>query len=110
MNSSLTQLSIFLSIDPLIQLSVYPLLIHPSIHLFIHCPLLQGHDGSHHYLVQAKVAILNKQFKQVERLLLERGDAQQAMDMYKELGRWEDLCRLSTSAPLLVLCFDMLVL
>ena len=36
------------------------------------------------------MAILNKQFKQAERLLLERGDAQQAMDMYKELGRWED--------------------
>ena len=93
MNSSVTQLFIFLSIHPLIQLSVYPFTytsIYPSIHIFFHCPFLQGHDGSRHYLIQAKVAILNKQFKQAERLLLERGDAQQAMDMYKELGRWED--------------------
>ena len=78
MNSSVTQLFIFLSIHPLTQLFVYPF-TYPSIHLFIHCPLLQGHDGSHHYLVQTKVAILNKQFKQAESLLLERSDAQQTI-------------------------------
>ena len=51
----------------------------------------QGHDGSKHYLVQAKVAILNKQFKTAERLLLEKGDSENAMNMYMELGRWEDV-------------------
>ena len=29
-------------------------------------------DGTQHYLVQAKLAILNKQFKQAEAILLER--------------------------------------
>lgn len=29
-------------------------------------------DGTEHYLVQAKLAILNKQFKQAEAILLER--------------------------------------
>ena len=29
-------------------------------------------DGTLHYLVQAKLAILNKQFKQAEAILLER--------------------------------------
>ncbi|XP_019854623.1 PREDICTED: intraflagellar transport protein 172 homolog isoform X2 [Amphimedon queenslandica] len=50
-----------------------------------------GHDGSKHYLIQAKVAILNKQFKTAERLLLEKGDSENAMEMYMELGRWEDV-------------------
>lgn len=34
--------------------------------------ILQGQDGSNHYLVQAKLAILSKQFKQAEAILLER--------------------------------------
>ena len=33
---------------------------------------VQGQDGSSHYLVQAKLAILNKQFKLAESILLER--------------------------------------
>lgn len=34
--------------------------------------VLQGQDGTSHYLVQAKLAILGKQFKQAESILLER--------------------------------------
>ena len=32
----------------------------------------QGQEGSGHYLVQARLAVLNKQFKQAEQLLMER--------------------------------------
>ena len=61
-------------------------------------------------MVQAKLAILGKQFKQAEAILLERvckghrkararswhehpslqGEVEQAMAMYQELHRWED--------------------
>ena len=34
--------------------------------------LVQGQDGSAHYLVQSKLAILSKQFKLAESILLER--------------------------------------
>ena len=37
---------------------------------FLPCP--QGQDGSSHFLVQAKLAVLAKQFKQAEAILLER--------------------------------------
>ena len=62
-----------------------------------------------HYLVQAKLAILSKQFKQAEAILLERvsstslhrklnhdhrfssqGEVDEAISMYQELHRWED--------------------
>lgn len=67
-------------------------------------------DGTLHYLVLAKLAILNKQFKQAEAILLERvsrkakklrslchgdvihiqGEVDEAIAMYQELHRWED--------------------
>ena len=73
----------------------------------------QGHsDGTSHFQVQAKLAILKKQFKQAEAIYLERvsvlccgihytscvdavclstqGEVEQAMTMYQELNRWED--------------------
>ena len=38
-----------------------------SIHI---CPHIKGQDGSQHYLVQAKLAALNKQFKEAEHILV----------------------------------------
>lgn len=43
-----------------------------------------------HYLVQAKLAALRKQFKEAEAILLERGEVDKAMAMYMEVFRWED--------------------
>ena len=54
-------------------------LSHTAVHNIIMYTLytglyycVQGQDGSSHYLVQAKLAILSKQFKLAESLLLER--------------------------------------
>lgn len=42
---------------------------------------LQGvADGTEHYMVQAKLAILSKQFKQAEAILLERVSVAQCLD------------------------------
>ena len=47
--------------------------------------ILQGQDGTSHYLVEAKLAVLNKQFKQAEAILLERVSTQpreQLLEMF----------------------------
>ena len=49
-----------------------------------------GMDGSRHPLVQAKLAVLNKQFKKAEGIYLEQGMIDQAMEMYQELHKWDD--------------------
>jgi intraflagellar transport protein 172 len=49
-----------------------------------------GQDGTTHYLVEAKMAALNKRLKQAEAILLDRGELDMVMTMYQELHRWED--------------------
>lgn len=49
-----------------------------------------GTDGSRHPVVQAKLAVLNKKFKQAEGIYLEQGMVDQAMEMYQELHKWDD--------------------
>ena len=93
--------------------AVHNIIMYTLYTVLYYC--VQGQDGSSHYLVQAKLAILNKQFKLAESLLLERvgtppntcithtslvyyecsynwpqGEVEQAMAMYQELHRWED--------------------
>ena len=59
---------------------------------------LQGHsDGTSHYLVQAKLAVLRKQFKEAEAILLERGEVDKAMAMYMDVFRWEDAIAVAQS-------------
>lgn len=58
----------------------------------------QGHsDGTSHYLVQAKLAILRKQFKEAEALLLERGEVDKAMAMYMDVFKWEEAIAVAQS-------------
>ncbi len=40
--------------------------------------------------MQAKLALLRKQFKEAEAILLERGEVDKAMAMYMDVFRWED--------------------
>jgi intraflagellar transport protein 172 len=42
-----------------------------------------------HPLVQARIAVLNRQFKRAEALLLEQGRVDDAILMYKELHQWD---------------------
>ena len=52
--------------------------------------LYQGGDGSHHYMVRAKLAILEKNFKMAESILLEQGHVDEAIEMYQELHKWDE--------------------
>ena len=41
-------------------------------------------------LVRAKLAVLNKNFKLAESILLEQGHVDEAIEMYQELHKWDD--------------------
>eukprot|EP00826_Nyctotherus_ovalis_P043861 TRINITY_DN4676_c0_g1_i2.p1 TRINITY_DN4676_c0_g1~~TRINITY_DN4676_c0_g1_i2.p1 ORF type:complete len:185 (-),score=75.36 TRINITY_DN4676_c0_g1_i2:15-569(-) len=52
-------------------------------------------DGSNFYLVQAKLAILDKDFHRAEAILLAQNEVEEAMDMYQELHKWDESLRLA---------------
>ncbi|CEM08051.1 unnamed protein product [Vitrella brassicaformis CCMP3155] len=54
-----------------------------------------GGDGTRYYLVQAKLAMLSKQFQRAEALLLDHNDLEGAMTMYQELHRYDESIRLA---------------
>jgi len=52
-------------------------------------------DGSNFYLVQAKLAILDKDFHRAEAILLGQNEVEEAMEMYQELHKWDESIRLA---------------
>ena len=52
--------------------------------------ILQGGDGTNHVLVRAKLAVLDKNFKLAESILLEQGYVDEAIEMYQELHKWDE--------------------
>ncbi|XP_077991845.1 intraflagellar transport protein 172 homolog [Glandiceps talaboti] len=49
-----------------------------------------GGDGTHHYVVRAKLAVLDKQFKEAEAIYLEQNNIDEAMEMYQVLHKWDE--------------------
>ncbi|XP_041885316.1 intraflagellar transport protein 172 homolog isoform X3 [Corvus kubaryi] len=49
-----------------------------------------GGDGTDHYLVQARLAMLDKNYKLAEMIFLEQNATEEAMDMYQELHMWDE--------------------
>ena len=50
----------------------------------------QGGDGTNHVRVRAKLAVLDKNFKLAESILLEQGYVDEAIEMYQELHKWDE--------------------
>ena len=50
-----------------------------------------GQQGYNYYIVQAKLAMLDKQYHRAEAILLDNNDLEEAMAMYRELHRWDEL-------------------
>ncbi|KAJ3253804.1 hypothetical protein HK103_005291 [Boothiomyces macroporosus] len=42
-----------------------------------------------HYVVRAKLAVLDRQFKVAENIYLEKGKVEEAMEMYQEMHKWD---------------------
>ncbi|KFO82193.1 Intraflagellar transport protein 172, partial [Cuculus canorus] len=49
-----------------------------------------GGDGTDHYLVRARLAMLDKNFKLAEMIFLEQNATEEAMNMYQELHMWDE--------------------
>uniref|UniRef100_A0A669PJU1 Intraflagellar transport protein 172 homolog n=1 Tax=Phasianus colchicus TaxID=9054 RepID=A0A669PJU1_PHACC len=49
-----------------------------------------GGDGTDHYLVRARLAMLDKNYKLAEMIFLEQNATEEAMDMYQELHMWDE--------------------
>ena len=49
-----------------------------------------GGDGTQFYKVRARLALMQKNFKEAERIYLEQNSVQEAIDMYQKLHKWEE--------------------
>ncbi|XP_028253563.1 intraflagellar transport protein 172 homolog [Parambassis ranga] len=49
-----------------------------------------GEDGTSHYQVQARMAMLDKNFKLAEMYYMEQNAVDEAIEMYQELNMWDD--------------------
>jgi len=56
-----------------------------------------GGDGINYYKVQAKIAILEKNFKKVEQIYLENGAVDECIEFYKSVHLWTDAINLAQS-------------
>lgn len=52
--------------------------------------MYKGGDGTNHVKVRAKLAVLDKNFKMAESILLEQGYVDEAIEMYQELHKWDE--------------------
>jgi intraflagellar transport protein 172 len=58
--------------------------------------IIEAQGGNkNHYLVKAKVAMLKKEFKRAEQLLLAQGGIEDAINMYRQAHRWSDALQVS---------------
>ncbi|XP_070378558.1 intraflagellar transport protein 172 homolog [Dermacentor albipictus] len=56
-----------------------------------------GQDGHDHYEVRARMAMLDKQFKLAENIYLEQNKVEEAMEMYKNMHKWDEMIQLAES-------------
>ncbi|KAG7173582.1 Intraflagellar transport protein 172-like [Homarus americanus] len=55
----------------------------------------RGEDGIQEYEVQARLAILDKQFKTAESIYLDYNNLEKAMKMYQDLHKWDEAVQLA---------------
>uniref|UniRef100_A0A915PPW5 Intraflagellar transport protein 172 n=1 Tax=Setaria digitata TaxID=48799 RepID=A0A915PPW5_9BILA len=54
-----------------------------------------GDDGKNNYKVQARLALMNKDFREVERIYLEQNALDELIEMYQQIGKWEEAFELA---------------
>lgn len=52
-------------------------------------------DGMQFYKVQAKLAVLDKQFHRAESILLDHNEVDEVMEMYQELHKWDESIKIA---------------
>ncbi|KAL5460471.1 hypothetical protein EMCRGX_G033922 [Ephydatia muelleri] len=56
-----------------------------------------GEDGSSHHTIKAQLAVLNKDLEKAEKILLQRGEVDKVISLYKELQRWDEAIAVAQS-------------
>lgn len=56
---------------------------------------LVAQEGVENFRVQAKLAVLDKQFHRAEAILLQNDEVEEAMAMYQELHRWDESIKIA---------------
>uniref|UniRef100_A0A0R3RLE7 WD_REPEATS_REGION domain-containing protein n=1 Tax=Elaeophora elaphi TaxID=1147741 RepID=A0A0R3RLE7_9BILA len=54
-----------------------------------------GDDGRSNYKVRARLALMNKDFREVERIYLEQNALDEIIEMYQQIGKWEEAFELA---------------
>ncbi|KAL3991031.1 WD domain G-beta repeat family protein [Acanthocheilonema viteae] len=54
-----------------------------------------GEDGKSNYKVRARSALMNKDFREVERIYLEQNALNEVIEMYQQIGKWEEAFQLA---------------
>lgn len=52
-------------------------------------------EGINNFRVQAKLAVLEKQFAKAESILIQHDEIEEAMAMYQELHRWDESIKIA---------------
>jgi len=52
-------------------------------------------EGNDNFRVQARLAVLDKQFHQAEAILIQNDEIEEAMNMYQELHRWDESIKIA---------------
>lgn len=52
-------------------------------------------EGADNFRVQARLAVLDKQFHQAEAILIQNDEIEEAMNMYQELHRWDESIKIA---------------
>lgn len=49
-----------------------------------------GGDGTQHFMVRAKMAVLSQDFQVAENILVDQGQVEECLDMYQEMHKWNE--------------------
>ncbi|KAK6114288.1 hypothetical protein QQG55_55400 [Brugia pahangi] len=56
-----------------------------------------GDDGKNNYKVQARLALMNKDFREAERIYLEQNALDEIIEIYQQIGKWDEAFELAQS-------------
>lgn len=64
--------------------------LHKVVNLMAQLQAETGQPALAHFRVQARLAVLGRQYKRAELLLLQHGQVEDAMEMWQELHKWDE--------------------
>uniref|UniRef100_A0A1I7TZF2 WD_REPEATS_REGION domain-containing protein n=1 Tax=Caenorhabditis tropicalis TaxID=1561998 RepID=A0A1I7TZF2_9PELO len=69
--------------------------LHDILEIADEAAITIGGDGTHFYKCRAMIAIMQRKFKEAERIFLEQNDTESAIGMYTSLHKWDEALELA---------------